>query len=281
VGDSRAYLLHQGKLQQLTRDHSLMADMIDAGQLTAEEARVHPNRSVITRALGSDPRMVADLYEINVEAGDRLLLCSDGLSAMLEDDQIEALTARTRDPQRCASSLVNEAIDAGGHDNITVIIADVTGHSEKRQRRYTRKSRRLMVFIALILVGALLATGIGLYAYASNSAYLIAENGTVSVYRGVPGELFGTPLSQLDNATDIKVEKLQPGAANRLQGGIRVDNLEAAHKLIAEYRSEIDRAAGNTPTGEGAVEGASAPPSGAPDAAGTPAEPAPAPKTEG
>ncbi|MEG0621179.1 MAG: SpoIIE family protein phosphatase, partial [Raoultibacter sp.] len=272
VGDSRAYLLHQGKLQQLTRDHSLMADMIDAGQLTAEEARVHPNRSVITRALGSDPRMVADLYEINVEAGDRLLLCSDGLSAMLEDDQIEAVTARTRDPQRCASSLVNEAIDAGGHDNITVIIVDVTGHSEKRQRRYTRKSRRLMVFIALVLVGALLATGIGLYAYASNSAYLIAENGTVSVYRGVPGELFGAPLSQLDNATDIKVEKLQPGTANRLQGGIRADNLEAAHKLVAEYRSEIDRASGNTPTGEDAG-------AGAPDAAG--AEPAAAPKTEG
>ncbi|MEG2459248.1 MAG: Stp1/IreP family PP2C-type Ser/Thr phosphatase [Raoultibacter sp.] len=276
VGDSRAYLLHQGKLQQLTRDHSLMADMIDAGQLTAEEARVHPNRSVITRALGSDPRMVADLYEINVEAGDRLLLCSDGLSAMLEDDQIEAVTARTRDPQRCASSLVNEAIAAGGHDNITVIIVDVTGHSEKRRRRYTRKSRRRMVFIALVLVGLLAATGIGLYAYAANSAYLIAENGTVSVYRGVPGELFGTPLSQLDSATDIKVEKLQPGAANRLQGGIRVDNLEAAHKLIAEYRSEIDRAAGNTPTGEAAVEGA-----GAPDTTGTPAVPAPAPKTEG
>ena len=76
VGDSRAYLLHQGKLQQLTRDHSLMADMIEAGQLTPEEARTHPQRSVITRALGSDAHLHPDIYEINVETGDRLLILS-------------------------------------------------------------------------------------------------------------------------------------------------------------------------------------------------------------
>ena len=91
VGDSRAYLLHHGKLQQLTRDHSLMADMIEAGQLTPEEARHHPQRSVITRALGSDPNTRPDMYEINVETGDRLLVCSDGLSSMIEDEQIEAV----------------------------------------------------------------------------------------------------------------------------------------------------------------------------------------------
>ena len=83
VGDSRAYLLHQGKLQQLTRDHSLVAMMVEAGQLTPEEARVHPRRSVITRALGTDPSVQPDLYEIDVQTGDRLLLCSDGLSGMV------------------------------------------------------------------------------------------------------------------------------------------------------------------------------------------------------
>ncbi|MEG0374547.1 MAG: protein phosphatase 2C domain-containing protein, partial [Raoultibacter sp.] len=109
VGDSRAYLLHNDKLQQLTRDHSLMADMIEAGQLTAEEARYHPNRSVITRALGSDPHMLADLYELNVEAGDKLLICSDGLTTMLVDPMIEDIMQRIDDPQRCASTLVSEA----------------------------------------------------------------------------------------------------------------------------------------------------------------------------
>ena len=89
VGDSRAYLLHKGHLQQVTRDHSLMADLIEQGQITPAEARVHPNRSLITRALGNDPNMFADQYEINIEQGDRLLLCSDGLTGMLTDEIIE------------------------------------------------------------------------------------------------------------------------------------------------------------------------------------------------
>ncbi|MEF9841424.1 MAG: Stp1/IreP family PP2C-type Ser/Thr phosphatase [Raoultibacter sp.] len=250
VGDSRAYLLHQGKLQQLTRDHSLMADMIESGQLTPEEARVHPNRSVITRALGSDPRMVADLYEINVEAGDRLLLCSDGLSSMTEDHQIEAVLSRVRDPQRCASMLVNEAIARGGHDNITVIVVDVTGHSEKRRRHYTRKSRTLMTFIVLMLFAVLAVAGASTYTYVTNSAYLLAENGTVSIYRGVPATFLGVPLSQLDHVTDIKIDQLQPGVANRLNAGIRVDNLDAANNLIAEYKTETSNAAKAVPLSE-------------------------------
>ncbi len=154
VGDSRAYLLHQGKLQQLTRDHSLMADMIEAGQLTPEEARTHPQRSVITRALGSDPHLQPDLYEINVETGDRLLLCSDGLSTMVQDEDIESLMARTRDPQRCASQLVNAAIAAGGHDNVTVIVADVTGYAEVRRKKMARKTK-LTVALVLVLLAAL------------------------------------------------------------------------------------------------------------------------------
>ena len=248
VGDSRAYLLHQGRLQQLTRDHSLMADMIEAGRLTPEEARTHPNRSVITRALGSDPRMVPDLYEITVETGDRLLLCSDGLSSMVEDSAIESTLARTRDPQRCASMLVNEAIAAGGYDNVTVVVVDVAGQIDKVTRRYKRRSRLFMSFVILLLLAILGAAGFGVYAYIDASAYLIAENGTVSIYRGVPDELFGQPLSRLDHATDISVDDLQPGVASRLQTGIRVDGLEAANRLVDEYRTYIEQsAASETP----------------------------------
>lgn len=248
VGDSRAYLLHQGRLQQLTRDHSLMADMIEAGRLTPEEARTHPNRSVITRALGSDPRMVPDLYEITVETGDRLLLCTDGLSSMVEDSAIESTLARTRDPQRCASMLVNEAIAAGGYDNVTVVVVDVAGQVDKVTRRYKRRSRLFMSFVILLLLAILGAAGFGVYAYINASAYLIAENGTVSIYRGVPDELFGQPLSRLDHATDISVDDLQPGVASRLQTGIRVDGLEAANRLVDEYRAYIEQsAASETP----------------------------------
>ena len=260
VGDSRAYLLHQGKLQQLTRDHSLMADMIEAGRLTPEEARTHPNRTVITRALGSDTRMVPDLYEITVETGDRLLLCSDGLSSMLEDAAIESVLSRTRDPQRCASVLVNEAIAAGGYDNITVIVADVAGQIEKVTKRYKRRSRLFMAFIVVLLVAILGAAGFGVYAYVNTAAYLTAENGVVCVYRGVPDELFGQPLSWLDHATDVRVDQLQAGVASRLEEGIRVDNLEAANKLVEEYQEYIAHSAeSQTPNPDGSTaDGANA-----------------------
>lgn len=197
VGDSRAYLLHQGHMQQLTRDHSLMADMIEAGELTEEEARVHPQRSVITRALGSDPNMQPDLYELNVSTGDRLLLCSDGLSSMIEDHEIETILQRTRDPQRCASMLVNEAIAAGGHDNVTVIVVDVEGNAEATQRKVRRKSRFWAVFIILALIAVVAGICYGGYNVSQNSAYLTAQDGYVVVYRGVPDSVLGFSLSTL------------------------------------------------------------------------------------
>lgn len=242
VGDSRAYLLHAGSMQQLTRDHSLMADMIEAGELTEEEAKTHPQRSVITRALGSDPDTEPDLYELNVTAGDRLLLCSDGLSSMVSDDEICKTLQRTRDPQRCASTLVNQAIAAGGHDNITVIVVDVEGDSVKRERSVRRRSRLWAVFAVLLLIAAVLGITYGAYAYSQTTAYLTAsdDGNSVAIYQGVPDTMLGINLSHLDEVTDVELDKLQPGVAKRLKEGvIRVDSLEDAQSLVEEYRSEI------------------------------------------
>lgn len=240
VGDSRAYLLHHGKLQQLTRDHSLVADLIEAGQITEAEARVHPQRSVITRALGSDPRTSPDLFELNVEAGDRLLLCSDGLSTMLEDDQIEKVLASADDPQRCAAQLVNEAIGLGGYDNVTVIVVDVTGLAEQHHRKMTRRARATAIMLGVLLVGILAACAYGFNYLANNSAYLVEENGYVTIYQGVPGDLFGFSAHKLVRVTDVAVDDLQPGTANRLRAeGIKVDSVAAAERLIAEYQAEI------------------------------------------
>lgn len=240
VGDSRAYLFHNGKLQQITRDHSLMADLIEAGKITPEEARVHPQRSVITRALGSDPLMRPDIYEIDVATGDKLLLCSDGLSSMITNEQIEAVMRRTADPQRCAAQLVNEAIAAGGYDNVTVIVADVTGQAEKKMKKAVGKSRRWLALIislfVLIVVGAVAGFGY----YATHSAYVAEDHGKVAVYSGIPGDFLGISFSLFEYDTDISVEDLQPGTAKRLQSGIRVDNLEAAEALVAEYQKEVD-----------------------------------------
>ena len=258
VGDSRAYLLHQGKLQQLTRDHSLMADMIEAGQLTPEEARTHPLRSVITRALGSDAHLHPDIYEINVETGDRLLICSDGLSGMIFDDQIENTLRRVQDPQRCASQLVNEAIAAGGHDNVTVIVADVTGYAEVRRKKLARKTK-LSIALVLVLFAAIIAGAAwGTQTYLNTAAYLANDNGKVAVYRGVPGSVLGLSFSHLERTTDVTVADLQPGVANRLNEGIRVDDMEAADALVKEYEDEIAARSKNQAEGGNAESGRNA-----------------------
>lgn len=266
VGDSRAYLLHKGRLQQLTRDHSLMTDLIEAGKITPEEARVHPQRSVITRALGSDPRTTPDLFEINVETGDRLLLCSDGLSGMVEDDEIESLMARTPDPQRCAALLVNEAIAHGGYDNVTVVVADVTGFAEARRRKVARKTKVTAALLVLLLA-AIVAGAVGVFNFlTSNSAYLTDVDGKVAVYRGLQGDVFGLSTSKLVEVTDVSVDDLQPGLANRLRtDGIKADSVEGAQELVQDYRQEIEER--NRPSGEVAEPG-----TGAADATTNPAD---------
>ncbi len=239
VGDSRAYLLHHGRIQQITRDHSLMADLIEAGQITPAEARIHPNRSVITRAIGSDPHTLPDIYELNVSAGDRLLLCSDGLNSMIEDDQIEDILRSTPDPQKCADNLVEAALDAGGLDNVTVIVVDIRGNSQKKVEKHVRKSRALFIFIAFMLVALFALAAFGGYQYVNNSAYLKEENGKVCIYRGMQDDLFGIPLSSLEKTTSVEVDKLQPGVANRIKEGMKVDSLEEADRLIQSYEEEI------------------------------------------
>lgn len=241
VGDSRAYLLHKGHLQQITRDHSLMADLIKAGQITPEEARVHPNRSVITRAIGSDIHMRPDIYELNVDAGDRILLCSDGLSSMISNNAIESIMRRQSDAQHCADELVTAALENGGADNVTVVVADVPGFSEVREKKRAHKSRVFYIGLAIALVAVIFAAGFGGYAFISNSAYLIEENGKVSVYRGTPDDFMGIKLSTLDHTTNVDVDKLQPGVANRIKEGMSVSSIDEANSLIAGYEEEIAR----------------------------------------
>ncbi len=124
VGDSRAYRLRDGQLEQLTEDHTLVGRMVQEGRLSREEAQHHPQRSIITRALGVDQDVQVDLETVELSAGDRLLLCSDGLSSMVEDDSIESVLASESDPQRVADRLIDVANEAGGDDNITVVVID-------------------------------------------------------------------------------------------------------------------------------------------------------------
>jgi protein phosphatase len=127
VGDSRAYLMHEGVLRQLTDDHSWVGEMVRRGELTPAEAAVHPHRSVITKALGTEGDIEPDLLEIFLEPGDRVLLCSDGLSGMVSDEQIGDVLRRPDDVQAIAEALVAAALANGGEDNVTVVVLELTG----------------------------------------------------------------------------------------------------------------------------------------------------------
>lgn len=130
LGDSRTYRLSKGKLQQVSVDHSEVQELIDAGEITPEQAAVHPRRHVVTRALGAGDGVEADYWLLPAEAGDRILLCSDGLTGELTDGQILQLLDPAAHPQEAAEALVQAALDSGGRDNITVIVVDaVEDHS--------------------------------------------------------------------------------------------------------------------------------------------------------
>jgi serine/threonine protein phosphatase PrpC len=127
VGDSRAYRLRGGKFEQLTDDHSLVADLVRSGRITPEEADAHPQRSVITRALGTDREVDVDTFTVPAESDDLFLICSDGLTTMVDDEEIRDLVTRASDLEQAGKGLVKAANKAGGEDNITVVLFRVAG----------------------------------------------------------------------------------------------------------------------------------------------------------
>ena len=135
VGDSRAYLLRGGSLRPLTEDHSLVAELVRSGDLTRDQAAEHPQKNLITRALGAEEEVEVDTVVLPVEAGDRLLLCSDGLTDMVPEANIgEILADSPGDPEKPARTLVSAALDAGGSDNVTVVVVDVKQEAPREER---------------------------------------------------------------------------------------------------------------------------------------------------
>ena len=276
VGDSRAYLLHDDSLSRITQDHSMVADMIRQGTLTEEESRYHPNRSVITRALGTDPGVTPDAFELRAAVGDRLLLSTDGLHGQVSDVEIADILRSSGTPAEAARALVDAANTAGGGDNVTVVIVDIDGSGgatpdpgptrepgavDKRWRRWL--ARGLWVLAALAVVAA---GWFGLRAYADSRAYLKAENGLVVIYQGVAGTFVGVRLDRIAQTTDVNAELLRqerPAIAARLAepGGIPMGSLQEARDWVAQYRAEqrLSTVPGELPGSPAGTAGATAP----------------------
>jgi len=242
VGDSRAYVHHDGILEPITFDHSMVADMVRQGTLTETEAREHPQRSIITRALGSDPNMYADTFEVDAKPGDRLLLCSDGLTSMLTDAKINDIMSSYRDHGSTVRALVDAANAAGGHDNISVVVVEITeephGLAEGRRPGRGWVGGLVWAFAAFALVALAL---LGVYQYAQSRAFVVSEGGTVSLYRGMPGSFAGMELRWIEEETTITARSLDPVTSARLAQGIQVESVTAGYLLLDEYRAQIEQ----------------------------------------
>ena len=131
VGDSRLYRMYQGSLVQVTTDHTEVQEMVDLGSISSEEAKVHPLRHVVTRAIGTDASVEADVWLLPPVPGERFLLCSDGLTGELADTMIASVLDEQSDPAVAALRLVEQAVSSGGHDNVTVVVVDVYADADE------------------------------------------------------------------------------------------------------------------------------------------------------
>jgi PPM family protein phosphatase len=255
VGDSRAYLLSDGALEQLTEDHTLVSRMVREGKIRPEEAQHHPQRSIITRALGVDSEVEVDLLDIELHLGDRLLICSDGLSSLVGDDSIQTSLREISDPQEAAERLVAQANDAGGDDNITVIILEMRaegaeaavaadGRSDTQPGKavephqavvVTRRRRSRLRGLATITVIVLLAVGAYTAArWALDNSFYVGTNasGRVTIYRGIPEKIAGLNLARVERQTKLALDDLPPARRDAVKEGMKVESLHQAETTI-------------------------------------------------
>ncbi len=166
IGDSRAYLYRKGRLHQLTEDHSWVAEQVKAGILTEEQARMHPSRYMLARALGTQPHAQVDSVTLSLQPGDTLLLCTDGLTGHVSDRQIAKVIAAHSLPKAICEALITEANQRGGEDNVTVIVIQCEPVTARRRVSTTERIRRGWRFrrrspkIPYLLLAILLASAI-------------------------------------------------------------------------------------------------------------------------
>jgi serine/threonine protein phosphatase PrpC len=276
VGDSRAYLLRDGNLQQLTEDHTLVQRMVREGRITEEEARRHPQRSVITRALGVEGDLSVDELTLDVHPGDRLLLCTDGLTSMVEGSRIRQILGEEDDPQAACDRLIDAANRAGGDDNVTVIIVDFLGEGAGLADRATKPAvalrreatpeaaeppaavsaaprrrvrwRRVVLWSAVVVALVVVAV-IGVRLYVERQWYVGDAGGRVAIYNGIPTEVLGFDLSHVQVTTELstaEARRLQPWSG--LSEGITAGSLEEAERIVDQIRQDLAE-----PTGGGAA----------------------------
>lgn len=256
VGDSRAYLLRDGELKRITKDHTIVERLVEEGRITEREAEIHPQRSILTRALGVDEEIQVDEDTIEVTPGDRLLLCSDGLTGMVSEEDIERILRESAEPQEASEQLVDAANEAGGQDNITAVVIDVLEPNAKTEPKAASRSldegfatrgsggdgrgRRviLWVLVPVILIGAALWT---IKTYYVDRQWFVGEtNGHVALFQGIPAQPLGIDLSTLVEETQIPAPEISALVEYQtLDDGITAESEQDARAIITQMQEDL------------------------------------------
>jgi len=257
IGDSRVYRFAAGCLDQVSDDHSLVADLVRAGEITAEEAAHHPQRNILTRALGIEADPLIDSWDLVPVHGDRYLLCSDGLFNELGDERLAEVLSEGS-VQEVADRLVDEAVDNGGHDNVTVLVAEVVAGPESRgtdrpaipmarSEQALRSSpvsetgpgvvRASLASASCILAAAVLVLGM----YAHQGWFIGSDDGDVAVFRGRPSGLLWFKPTLVEGG-DLRVAALDEPTRIAVDETIVVGSLDEARRLIEGFRGAVNGA---------------------------------------
>ena len=262
VGDSRIYRLGNSELTQITQAHSLVGDLVRTGELTQEEAARHPQRNILTRALGIEQDLVIDTWELNPVAGDKYLLCSDGLFNEIDDEKIAQILMEDAELEKIAQNLIDHALEAGGHDNITAlvlcvedqesfepedwILSEMNQHTVFKSRLNSAVDSEIKNFdwkpvvicMSVLLLIVSVFTAIGLYA---RSGWFIGEfNGGVAIFKGKSqGVLWFDPT--IERKTQISILDLSEETRKIVIDSIAMESLEEAEFFVNNIKNKTEK----------------------------------------
>jgi len=287
VGDCRGYLLRGDHLSRLTQDHTVVERLVQEGRILPEDADRHPQRSYLERALGIEPEVEVEVKAIDTAPGDRYVLCSDGLFGMIDDEQILAVLQSEQDPQQATDRLCREAVQAGGRDNVTVIVVDYPPGSTTSQAntnaaeagaspvetdglgtapggplpafqqespaqapRRKESKHRLRRVIVWVLAAILVLGGATLAAAYSirNSWYVGASRGRVAIFQGINGSVAGIQLSHPTLVSDLQVKQLPDHYQRSIQEGISANKRSEALVTLTNLRKLVQTAPNPAPS---------------------------------
>lgn len=233
AGDSRLYIANGPRLTQITNDHSLVQELVRAGSLSPDQAESHPNRNIITKALGIAPELKPDLLTINLKHGDKLLIVSDGITAMISDRQIVNSIIKDITPDEICYELITKANSKGGLDNSTAVI--VTGILEKAPARNVLKGFPFVKVIELIFA-MILAVGTLLF-FLSGNFYVKLQDDKIALYQGHPVNIAGINFSRKLLEHGINRSDIPDWYIERLEAGVAVDSQAEGSKALDYVKS--------------------------------------------